>query len=416
MSRRARGSRRVLTRAPGHVEPAPRLGGSISRGAPGPSLWEQVAAASPAARALLPIRFFFGLTFLYAGLDKLVDPAFFNAASNSGIAAQLAAFARVSPLSPLIGLVQPLAIPIGLLIALGEIAIGLGALTGLAFRVAAAGGAAISFLFFLTASWTTHPYYYGPDLPYAFGWVALLVAGDGGLLVPGAVAELGATLAGEMPWANRATGAAGASFRPPAYLADEPSPERRLVLQAGVLGVASIAVASLSIPLRVIRGGDDGANARAANTGPSLDPGPGSPQASSGGAAGSGATASAPPATPGTAFKPSGLTVASIAQVNKAGAVGFVVPANAPSSLPAGDPALIVRLKDGSYACYDAICTHAGCRVGWDARDAVMLCPCHGAAFDPNAHAAVLGGPTNTPLLELPLVVDSKAGTITLKA
>jgi thiosulfate dehydrogenase (quinone) large subunit len=372
-------------------------------------------AASPAARALLPVRFFFGLTFLYAGIDKLVDPAFFNSASASGIVAQLTAFARVSPLSPLIHLVQPLAIPIGLLIALGEIAIGIGALTGLAFRLAAAGGAAVSFLFFLTASWSTHPYYYGPDLPYAFGWVALLIAGDGGLLVSRAVKELGASLAGEMPWATRATGGAGAGFRPPAYLADAPSPERRLVLQAGVLGVASVAVASLSIPLRAIRGADDAATAGVGGgtgSSASLDPGPGSPQAS-GSPAG---TASTAPASAGAAFKPSGLTVASIAQVDKAGAVGFRVPANAPSSLPAGDPALIVKLKDGSYACYDAICTHQGCRVEWDAQDAVMLCPCHGAAFDPNAHAAVLGGPTNTPLMELPLVIDTKAGTITLKA
>jgi hypothetical protein len=31
-------------------------------------------------------------------------------------------------------------------------------------------------------------------------------------------------------------------------------------------------------------------------------------------------------------------------------------------------------------------------------------------------HAAVLGGPTSQPLLELPLVIDAKAGTISLKA
>jgi thiosulfate dehydrogenase [quinone] large subunit len=372
--------------------------------------------ASPAARALLPVRFFFGLTFLYAGIDKLVDPAFFNSASASGIVAQLAAFARVSPLSPLIHLVQPLAIPIGLLIALGEIAIGVGALTGLAFRLAAAGGAAVSFLFFLTASWTTHPYYYGPDLPYAVGWVALLIAGDAGLLVPRFVQDIGATLAAEMPWATRATSGAGAGFRPPAYLADEPSPERRLVLQAGVLGVVSVAVASLSIPLRAFRGGDDAGTVSIGDTtarSASQDPGPGSSQAATGGG---GTTPSTAPSTGGAAFKPSGLTVASIAQVDKAGAVAFRVPASAPSSLPGGDPALIVKLKDGSYACYDAICTHAGCRVGWDAQDSVLLCPCHGAAFDPNAHAAVLGGPTNTPLMELPLVIDTKAGTITLKA
>ena len=374
--------------------------------------------ASPAARALLSIRFFFGLTFLYAGLDKLVDPGFFSAASPSGIAAQLAAFARVSPLSPLIHLVQPLAVPIGLLIALGEVAIGLGALTGLAFRLAAAGGAAVSILFFLTASWATHPYYYGADLPYAVGWIALLIAGDGGLLVPRVIRDLGASLAAEMPWTARATGAAAGGFRPPAFLDDGPSPERRIVLQAGVLAAASVVVASLAVPLRVIRGSDDGPAANGAGdgsatgAGASLDPGPGSSQA----AGGTGATASAGTGSGGTAFRPSGLTIASTAQVDKSGAVRIRIPTNAPSSLQPGDPALVVKLKNGSYACYDSICTHEGCRVGWDAQDAVMLCPCHGAAFDPNDHAAVLGGPTSTPLLELPIVVDHQAGTITLKA
>ncbi len=398
--------------------------------ASGPSIREQLEDASPAARALLPVRFFFGLTFLYAGIDKLIDPAFFNASSPSGIVAQFTAFERVSPLSPLIHLVQPFAIPIGLLIALGEIAIGLGALTGLAFRLAAAGGAAVSLLFFLTASWTTHPYYYGPDLPYAFGWIALTIAGDGGLLVPRAVQDLGATL-GELPWATHATSGSVAGFRPSAYLDESPSSERRMLLQAGVLAAASVVVASLSIPLRVIRGGDDkaaadgdkaaadgdkaaaGGDGTTANAGSSLDPGPGSSQTTN---AGTGATASASPAATGTGTKLTGLTVATIAQVDKSGAVRIRIPANAPSSLPAGDPALIVKLKDGSYGCFDAICTHEGCRVGWDAQDAVMLCPCHGAAFDPNAHAAVLGGPTNTPLQEFPLVIDHQAGTISLKA
>ena len=75
-----------------------------------------------------------------------------------------------------------------------------------------------------------------------------------------------------------------------------------------------------------------------------------------------------------------------------------------------------MKLADGTYAAYDAVCTHEGCKVGWDAQDGVMLCPCHGAAFDPNDHGAVLQGPTNTPLPELPIVVDQQAGTITLQA
>jgi thiosulfate dehydrogenase [quinone] large subunit len=431
VSRRQRGSRRVPDRTFGSVEPAARAGRSSP--APGPSLREQLEGASLAARALLPIRFFFGITFLYAGIDKILDPAFFDASAPSSIVAQMAAFARTSPLAPVIRISEPFAIPIGLLIALGEIAIGLGALTGLSFRLAAAGGAALSFLFFLTASWTTRPYYFGPDLPYAFGWLALAIAGDGGLLVPGFIRELGSAMDDALPWGVRVAGPATASgFRPPRYLDTEPSASRRALVRAGALGAVSLAVAAVALPVRVLRGGDDsagtdgggegalsagltsgvggggaGATPVAALPGSSLAPGsspvPGGPT-------------SAPASSAGSGFKPSGLTVTTTAQVDQHGAVRIRVPTSAPSSLPAGDPALVVKLSGGGYACFDAICTHAGCRVGWDARDGVMLCPCHGAAFDPNHHGAVLQGPARQPLLELPISIDSTSGAITLKA
>jgi thiosulfate dehydrogenase [quinone] large subunit len=235
VSRRSKGSQRVPNRAYGNVPPPPpsvRSRQSVETS--GPSIREQLATASPQARALLPLRFFFGITFLYAGIDKLLDPAFFNAAAPSSIVAQLAAFARVSPLSPLIKVAEPFAIPIGILIALAEIAIGLGALTGLAFRLAAAGGAILSFMFWLTASWTTKPYYFGPDLPYAFGWLALAIGGDGGLLVPSFVRNLGATAAGAIEGGYRWSADAPAGFRPPRYLEDEPGSPRHLQTVRGV--------------------------------------------------------------------------------------------------------------------------------------------------------------------------------------
>ena len=94
--------------------------------APRPSLREQLASATVAARALLPIRFFFGITFLYAGVDKLLDPTFLDGVSATSLAAQLADFARVSPLAPLVKVGESFATPLGLLIAFLEIAIGLG--------------------------------------------------------------------------------------------------------------------------------------------------------------------------------------------------------------------------------------------------------------------------------------------------
>ena len=75
----------------------------------------------------------------------------------------------------------------------------------------------------------------------------------------------------------------------------------------------------------------------------------------------------------------------------------------------------MIKLADGTYAAFDAVCTHAGCTVDWDAVDAVLLCPCHGAAFDATRAGAVLQGPTRIPLTQLPLTIDSATGQISLK-
>jgi len=407
------------------VEPAPRSGHPTET-APGPSLREQLEGASLAARALLPIRFFFGFTFLYAGIDKILDPTFFDPNSPTSITAQLAAFARTSPVAFLIKPVEPLAVPLGILIALAEIAIGLGALSGLAFRLAAAGGVALSLLFFLTASWSTHPYYFGADLPYAFGWLALAIAGTGDLLVPRFVTELGAAVESAAPWGQRVGSSAAASgFRPPRYLDEEPSASRRIVVQTGLLAVATLAVGALALPVRILRKADTAQTAdNSGDTSASASPDAGgtgtgagsSATAAPGSTSAPGGPTSAPHATASPGVPLTGLTVATTAQVDARGAVRIRVPTSAPASLPAGDPAMIVKLKNGGYACFDTVCTHEGCRVGWDAADGVMLCPCHGAAFDPNNHAAVLQGPTNQPLLELPITIDAKTGAITLKA
>ena len=339
------------------------------------SFRDDLARLSVPAAALLPLRLFLGVTFLYAGLDKLLDPTFLDASSAGSIQSQFEAFVRVSPIADLIRLVEPLAVPIGLLIAIGEIAVGLGALTGLAFRVAAVGGAALSLLFWLTASWATHPYYYGPDLPYAAGWITLALAGTGGLLVPSRLRPV------------REPAAAG---RRPAAAEQAPTLDRRTVLQTSLLGVAAVAVASLAVPLRLLGVELPGEHAV-------VSPGPtGSP---------------IPTGSP----LPTGIQVATIAAVKKRGTASFVVPFDAPAPLPAGDPGIIVQLADGTFVAYDAVCTHEGCTVEWDAADAVIICPCHGAAFDAADHAAVLAGPTNQPLASLPLVIDAATGRILLR-
>src|SRR5579864_864716 len=132
---------------------------------------------------ILPVRLFLGATFVYAALDKLTDPGFFDVKAPTYIGQQMAGYVRTG--SPLAWLLTNLAIPhatfFGALIALGELWVGLATLAGLLTRVAALGGLALSLTFYLTSSWSIQPYFMGPDLPYALGWLTLLLAGPGGL-------------------------------------------------------------------------------------------------------------------------------------------------------------------------------------------------------------------------------------------
>ncbi len=355
-----------------------------SRPAPDPSSSSSLATArdrrvgtpdraAVPALALLPLRIFLGGMFLYAGLDKLLDPAFLRSTGPGSIGDQLLAFERVSPLAPLIHVVgDPFPVAVGLGIALLEIAIGLGALLGIAYRWVAVAGAGLSLLFFLTASWSTRPFYLGADLPYAVGWATLALAGHGGLLALD-------------DWlARRALAPSGSSAV---------DPDRRRILELGLLAGASLAVATIvrALPLS----------------------GSASP-----GAVGASSDAPIPPATTASAGDPSGASassgsgpgteIASVDQVQQRGIVGFRDPSN-------GDPAVLMKLSDGRIVCYDAICTHEGCTVGYDRGSGLLVCPCHGAAFDPERDAEVVGGPTDRPLPTLPIRIDEATGRIYLQ-
>ena len=124
------------------------------------------AASAPdvLGRVLLPLRAFLGFTFCFAGLQKLANPKFFDAADPASIQSQLAAAARRSPVHALITPLAHIAIPLGILIALGELAVGVGALLGFRAKAAAAGGIALSLLLFLTVSFHSSPYYTGADI------------------------------------------------------------------------------------------------------------------------------------------------------------------------------------------------------------------------------------------------------------
>lgn len=340
-----------------------------------------------ATAALIPLRIFLGGTFLYAGLDKLLDPTFLAANGPGSIAEQLQAFARDSPLAFLItGVALHVPILVGLGMAALEIAIGLGTLAGWMFRLSAALGASVALLFWLTASWATKPYFLGPDLPYAAGWLTLALAGDGG------------AWSLERWFAVREVRPKGGYSRTALRRQAPISTDRRRFLKlAGWAGATALIAGPGLVLGRIMAASREVA---AASPNPTLRPSPTAVHSAA--ASGTAATPTATPASGGT-------LLASGSQLSTSSAVPAVDPAS-------GDPVLVIKLPSGSVVAYDAVCTHAGCTVEYDPSTAIIFCPCHGAEFDPARRAQVLSGPTFTPLTAIPIHVDPKSGDVTTTA
>ena len=356
----------------------PKRSARIERAAPprGPQAAgsSQPRAPQPAGRdrllayATLPLRFFLGSTFLYAGLQKIADPGFLQPGAATYIGTQLKAFTLHSPIGFLI---ESLALPAPQLTGIGVIAaellIGIGVVLGIATRWAAAGGALVNFVFFLTASWTVQPYFLGSDSIYTVAWITLVLVGDQGL------ATAGPYLLRQLGFTDAPAGRRGA-FDPG---------RRRLLLQAGAAAVGLVWVLSVlprtraTVPV-------------SATPSPTPSPSPG-------------ATATASPAA---SPSPTGTKIGSLADLKAQGSLTFNDPAS-------GDPALAVQLSGGSVVAYDAVCTHAGCQVGYDTGQKLIVCPCHGAEFDPAQGAQVVAGPAPTPLASIKVNVAADGNVYT---
>jgi thiosulfate dehydrogenase (quinone) large subunit len=65
-----------------------------------------------------------------------------------------------------------------------------------------------------------------------------------------------------------------------------------------------------------------------------------------------------------------------------------------------------------SVEAFSRICTHAGCQVDWDQADKLLVCPCHGAEFDPARGAAPVAGPDASALQRIPVAIDESTGQV----
>ena len=81
-----------------------------------------------------------------------------------------------------------------------------------------------------------------------------------------------------------------------------------------------------------------------------------------------------------------------------------VAPGSAVTFKDAGSPAVLVHLDSGDFVAYSAVCTHQGCTVAY--KNGQLACPCHGSVFDPADGAAVIAGPAQEPLPEIPVKVQ----------
>ncbi|MGY0492292.1 DoxX family protein [Streptomyces sp. WG-D5] len=129
--------------------------------------------------ALLPLRVFLGVTFVYAAFDKLTDSAFFKASGSGSIGDQMRGVRDTSAFPELVDLALKSPPGFGYAIAFGELAVGIGTLLGVLARLAAVGGALISLSLWLTVSWAVEPYYLGNDLAYLMAWLPLVLGGAG---------------------------------------------------------------------------------------------------------------------------------------------------------------------------------------------------------------------------------------------
>jgi thiosulfate dehydrogenase [quinone] large subunit len=310
------------------------------------------------------LRAFLGGTFVFAGAQKVLDPNFLRPGGADYVGRQLQGFAHGTPLAPLMELLARHAVLAGVGIALVETAIGIAVLLGVLLPAAAFGGFLVNAALFLSATWHVHPYFLGSDSIYAVAWLALLIE--------------------SWPRASPLEVRTRSRRAPPAPT----GADRRTVLRVGAVAVLALGVDGIARALRgpvPLTGGFKAAavSPGTATRGPTQGPATASPSPTQGGS-----------------------VIASLDGLPVGRAVGFQDPQLGPAAL--------VRLSNDQVVAYSRICTHAGCLVGYDASAELLVCPCHGAEFDPSRGAQPVAGPAPTPLQRIAVHVDASSGNVLL--
>jgi thiosulfate dehydrogenase [quinone] large subunit len=328
--------------------------------------------------ALLPLRVFLGATFLYAGFQKLANPNFFINASPISIHSQLTGAARFSPIHALLSHMVGLANPIGLTIAYAELAVGLGILIGLFSRIAAIGGALLSFSLFLAVSFHTSPYFTNADIVFFFAWLPFIFAGSPPQL------SVDAWLA---TFAKKGIKIGPSGVATPVQI-DALSRRKMMVSSAAA---ATAALGTLIAGGTVAATGKLIGNAKSPTTN-----GFGSTTTTTG--ASTTPTTLTPTTTTTVGSKYSGTKLGAASQVAVGKPATFTVPST-------GDPAIVFNQGGGKFVAYDTVCPHAGCTVGYYSGN-TMQCPCHGSQFTISG-GNVLNGPAPHGLSKLNVVLEA---------
>jgi thiosulfate dehydrogenase [quinone] large subunit len=309
--------------------------------------------------ALLPLRLFLGVTFIYAGAQKLSDPGYLHPGAPTYIGTQLHGFAHGTPggfLLRAFALPNPQIAGVG--VALLEIAIGVLITAGLLTRLAALAGLGLNLVLFLTNSWNAFPYFLGSDIVFVFAWLPFVLTGASGQpAVDNLIAERGRA-AGRPPRAGRAESLPALSRRDV------------LVRALGLAGVASLGIGGISA---LAKGSYRGKRNLVSLAKPKAAA-PATPTA----------TATTPAAAPHPSVPNGAVRLAPSSRLPRGQGATYRDPRD-------GNPDIVIRGRDGSLKAFSAVCTHAGCTVGYEGGQ--LVCPCHGGTFDASTGQVVSGPP-----------------------